>query len=149
MRLMRKRYPLLMGGSLGPAVDFLFDQGSLSTYSITDPAAPTVRINPFLDVISGGQNKTQWWAVRSRHWGGKQPVFVFDKTTVWFNLTAGMWIGAWATAADTDTWTAFDNITIGATDITLSHNTPFPGGTIYVALWPLYPFSRTQRLVGE
>jgi hypothetical protein len=137
---------MLMGRSLGPEVDYLFDQGSLASYTLVDDT-PTIRINPLLDIVYVG-NKTQWWAIRSRHWAGKTPVFVFDKATVWFALSSGMWIGAWATSADTDTWHPFDNVTIGATDINLSNNAAFPGGTIYVALWPMYPFSRTQRLMG-
>ena len=135
-------------GELGPMADYLFDQGGMASFAVIEETAPTIRINPFLDISWSG-SRTQWWAIRSRRWAGRTPVFVFAKATFWFTLTSGMWIGAWASASDTDTWYRFDNVTIGASDITISNNTPFPPGMIYVAIWPMYPFSRTQRLVKE
>jgi hypothetical protein len=135
---------LMAGGA--PSIDWLFDHGSAASVTVinSETTTPTVRINPFLEGDS-----TQWFAVRLRGYAGKTPTFLLDKTTLWTAYSASMWLGAWATSADTDTWNQFDNVSVGASDISMSMNTPFPGSEIYVALQPLYPFSRTQRLVAE
>ena len=130
-----------------PTIDNQFDEGGFLSTSLVD-SKPTVRINPYLDINYGG-NKTQWWAIRLKHFGGLKPTFLIDKTAYWTSWSTGMWCGAWATAADTDTWYQFDNVSIGASDVSLSNNTPFPTGEIYVALHPLYPFSRIQRMMAS
>ena len=127
-----------------PPVDYLFDQGSLSSYSITDPAVPTVRIVP------KSHWNAQWafWCVRSKWLAGKTPHFLIAKADH-FGLVANEWIACWSISPDTDTWYSFNNVTIGATDIEIYHNTAFPGGTIYIAAFQMYPFSRTQRKMSE
>lgn len=134
------------GGSedLGPQVDFDFDQGSIASYTIVDETAPTVRITPYKH---WNGTTWAWWAVRSKWWTGKTPHFLIDKANH-FNLISGEWLACWSTAPDSDTWYQFDNVTIGASDIEFYHNTAFPGGTIYIAALPMYPFSRVQRRVG-
>ena len=134
-------------GGLGPPVDFRFDQGSLASYTLVDDT-PTIRIVPIYD-LNDGAEKTEWFCVRSRHWTGNTPVFVVEKIKLWPTYDTDMWFGAWATSPDTDSWTLFDNFTVGVSDYEFSHNTAFPSGTIYVALWPMYPFSRTQRLMSN
>lgn len=144
----RSRLVAALGGSsLGLPVDYLFDQGSLASYTITDPAAPTIRIVPIYDLNDGAQ-KSEWFCVRSRHWAGKSPVFVVAKNKLWPAFDTDMWFGAWATSADTDSWTLFDTFSVGASDYQFSHSEAFPAGMIYVALWPMYPFARTQRKVA-
>lgn len=137
---------LIAGEDLGNYVEFNFDQGGLSSHEIESTSPLTIRIHPLLD-LSG--TTSQWWCVRSQHWAGKTPKFIFAVSSVWFAVTSGMWVGAWARESDTDTWYGFDNITVGATDIEISNDTPFPSGIIYVSLFPMYPFKRTQRLVGQ
>lgn len=143
---MGRRKRMVLQDQKGKFLELNFDQGGLASYSVESISPLTIRINPLLD-LSG--TTSQWWAVKSKRWGGKTPVFVFAVSSNWFNLTAGMWVGAWARASDTDTWYGFDNITVGVTDIEISNNAAFPSGTIYVSLIPMYPFSRTQRLVNQ
>jgi hypothetical protein len=137
-----------MAGALlaNPTMDRYAQQGGYAEWFIVDPAIPSIRIKPYLDVVSAG-NKSQWFALRTALFSGKKPKFLLEKSTIWFGLDVNMWIGAWAISADTDTWYQFDNVAVGAADYEFSHNTSFPGGSIYVALWPMYPLSRTQRLV--
>src|SRR5574343_576143 len=85
-----------------------------------------------------------WWSLRSRALAGDTPTFKIAKADH-YNMVAGERLCCWATQADTDTWTDFDNVTIGTTDLEFSNDTPFPSGLIYVAALPMYPFSRVQR----
>ena len=62
---------------------------------------------------------------------------------------ANEWLACWSTAADTDTWTQFDTVTIGASDLTFSNSAPFPNGMIYIAALPMYPFTRIQRIIKQ
>jgi len=89
-----------------------------------------------------------WYACRDFAFGGDTPTFYIAKVGH-YNLTTGMWVCCWSQALDTDTWNSFDNLSIGASDIVFSNNTPFPSGIIYVAHMPMYPFSRVQRKVIE
>ena len=118
-----------------------FDQAS-GTWAVTDATAPTIRITPYKHYAG----KWAWFAIRSKAWAGKTPVFLVAKADH-YNLAAGEWLACWATSPDTDTWTRFDNVTIGATDIEFSHNSAFPSGTIYVSALPMYPYSRVTRRV--
>jgi hypothetical protein len=87
-----------------------------------------------------------WWAAKSNQLGGKTPVFAIAKANH-YNLVADERLACWATAADTDTWTEFDNVAIGASDLTFYNNAPFPHGPIYIAALPMYPLSRIQRVI--
>jgi hypothetical protein len=102
------------------------------------------RITP----VKHWNNSWAWWATRSFGYGGDTPTFYIAKADH-YNMAAGERLCCWATAADTDTWNDFDNVTIGATDLTFSMDTPFPAGLIYVAALPMYPFSRVQRKINE
>jgi hypothetical protein len=132
------------------SIDRYFDHGAFASVNVTglDSLSPVIRINPFLDVIGG--NKTQWWAARLKRYEGKTPTFVVNKSTYWIAYSTSMWHGVWATSLDTDDWYKFDNSIVGASDYSFWNNSPFPGNCdIFVALAPLYPFSRTQRLVSK
>ena len=131
------------GNNLGPVVDYLFDSGSLSSYTLVDDT-PTIRLIP----RKHWNNTWAWFAVRSNHWEVKTPHFVVSKANH-FNLVAGEWLACWATSPDTEAWTLFDNMNIGATDLEFYNDTAFPAGTIYVASLPMYPFARTRRKVEE
>jgi len=104
----------------------------------------TYRITP----VQHWSSTWAWFAFRSNAFGGTTPLFKVAKANH-FNMEAGERLCCWATAADTDTWNDFDNVTIGATDLEFSNDTPFPAGLIYVASLPMYPFSRVQRKVNE
>jgi hypothetical protein len=132
-----KLLTLVMGGK-SSVLDSLFDQGSSA--SITAVDATTTRITP----VKHFSGAWAWFAVRSSQWAGVAQHFVIAKADH-FSMNSGEWLACWATAADTDTWYLFDNVTIGAVDLEFYHDTPFPAGIIYVAAMPMYPFSRTQR----
>jgi hypothetical protein len=142
---MMKLSKLLTAGPLSGGVTptgFNFDQGSYATFA--EVSADVYRITP----RAHWDSKWAWWALRSGKFAGKTPHFLIAKAAH-FNMVSGEWLACWATAADTDTWYLFDNVTIGATDLEFYHNTAFPGGTVYIAAMPMYPFSRTQRMVSE
>jgi hypothetical protein len=143
MRLSRGRLVRVAAKSMS-IIEFQFDQGSLLSYTITDPAVPTVRIT----LRKHWNNTWAWWCIRSNRFAGKTPTFLIDKANH-YGLTTGEYLAVWSTTPDTDNWTIFDNVTIGDPDITISHNTAFPSGTIYIAAIPMYPFSRTQRKIAE
>jgi hypothetical protein len=128
------------GGGTTPT-GFNFDQGS---GAIAEVSTDVYRITP----RAHWDSKWAWWALRSGKFAGKTPHFLIAKASH-FNMVANEWLACWAAAADTDTWYNFDNVTIGATDLEFYHNSAFPGGTIYIAAMPMYPFSRTQRKVAE
>ena len=104
----------------------------------------TYRITP----VKHWDGKWAWYAVRDHEFGGTTPDFKIAKADH-YNMAANEWLCCWSQAADTDTWTNFDNIVIGATDLEFSNDDPFPAGLIYVAHLPMYPFSRTQRKINE
>jgi hypothetical protein len=118
------------------------DQGSAAAIDATDPA--NVRITPHIS----DYGKWGWYCVRHPNLAGTTPHFLIAKADH-FSLAAGMWAACWASAADTDTWYLFDNLTIGATDIEFYNDSAFPAGTIYIAALPMYPWSRVQRKVTE
>lgn len=89
-----------------------------------------------------------WWACRSYDFGGDTPTFYIAKADHYY-MEAGERLCCWSTAADTDTWNDFDNVDIGATDLTFSNDDPFPAGLIYVSALPMYPFSRVQRKINQ
>ena len=74
--------------------------------------------------------------------------FKVDKNAFWFGFSTSCWNACWSYTADSDTWTKFDNVSIDATDLIFSHNTALPI-KVYIAFNPMYPFSRTRRLVTE
>lgn len=86
--------------------------------------------------------------MRSFTMAGETPTFLIAKADH-YNMEAGERLCCWSTAADTDTWYDFDNVTIGETDLEFSMDTPFPAGLIYVSALPMYPFSRIQRKMSE
>jgi len=104
------------------------------------------RITPV--IVYEWNNTWGWWATRSHNYGGDTPTFYIAKASH-YNLDAGERLCCWAQAADTDTWHDFDNVAIGATDITFSNDDPFPAGLIYISGLPMYPFSRIQRKMDE
>jgi hypothetical protein len=139
----RRNLVSLVIDSGGPmATGFNFDQGSYSTFA--EESTDVYRITP----RKHWDSKWAWWALRSGKFAGKTPHFLIAKAAH-YGLYTGEWLACWATAADTDTWTNFDNVTIGATDLEFYHNTAFPSGTIYIAAMPMYPLSRTQRKLAE
>ncbi len=121
----------------------LIDQGSYTSFAATATAG-TYRITP----RAHWNSKWAWWAFKTGMFAGRTPHFVIDKANH-YNMVANEWLACWASAADTDTWYQFDNVSIGATDLEFYHNTAFPSGTIYVAAMPMYSFARTQRKVAE
>jgi hypothetical protein len=130
-----------MGGGMR-SIAWSFDQGSYSAFA--EVSADVYRITPYIS----DYGSWAWWALRSGGFAGKTPHFLIAKADH-FSLGAGMWLARWASAADTDTWYAFDNVSIGAVDIEFYNNSAFPAGTIYISALPMYPFSRVQRKVVE
>ncbi len=122
-------------------LDYLFDQGSLSTFVGTDSR---VRITP----RKHWNNQWVWFAVRSEQWAGKIPHFLVAKADRFSAPGATENLAFWSLSPDTDSWTAFDNQATGASDIEFYHNTAFPVGNIYVAYLPMAPTSRVDRLMG-
>lgn len=94
-------------------------------------------------------NQWSYWSLRHGNLGGQTPAYLIAKAAKAFTSFTNERLGCWARRADTDEWTDFTTQTVGATDITLQHSTPFPAGKIYIAQIPLYPFSRTMRKVAE
>jgi len=137
------RVPLLAGGR-SKSFTFDFDQGSLASIDASNLAA--IRIVP--RVMQPGSSQWYWWALRARGLGGKTPIFNIAKANYFGGPNANSRYAVWATSPDTDTWHEFDNVTIGASDFTVSNNTPFPNGDIFISMMPMYPFSRTQRKVA-
>jgi hypothetical protein len=119
----------------------LFDQGSAATITKEDG---NTRITP----VQHWDSKWAWWAVRWNALSGQTPTYLIAKANH-FNLAAGERLAVWAQAADTDTWNDFTTVTIGATDLEITHGSAFPSGMIYIAALPMYPFSRVQRKVSE
>lgn len=108
--------------------------------TINESSSP-IRITPRLDWNS----YWAWFEIRARL-KGKTPSFVINRTAHW--NPAGI-VAVWGTSTDPNTWTQFDNVTIGATDISFSNNTAFPAGTITICSYYDYPFSRLQTKMGE
>jgi hypothetical protein len=104
----------------------------------------TYRITP----VKHWSSAWAWWAARSFEWGGVTPDFRIAKADH-YSMSAGERLCCWATAADTDVWYDFDNVTIGVSDLEFSMNAPFPAGLIYIAALPMYPFSRIQRKINQ
>ncbi len=132
---------VIAGGSLSNSVavySFNFDQGSATSIDATDPA--NVQIVPLKTVLG----KWGWYAIKHTNLAGQTPHFSIAKADH-FNMVSGEWLACWSTAADSDTWTQFDHVTIGATDLEFYNDNAFPSGTIYISAAPMYPFSRTQR----
>lgn len=132
------------GSSLSPTT-YLFDQGSYSTFAETTSGSGTYRITPHKHC----NNQWCWFALRSGQFSGKIPHFVVASADRFSEPAANENLAFWSTSLDTDSWTPFDNQTIGATDIEFYNNAPFPGGMIYVSHAPMYPWSRTARKVTE
>ena len=129
----RRNRRRLAGGAGTYAADF--DQASAAAI---DPAG--ARLTP----VKHWNTQWAWWAVRHPDLF-TQPAFAIAKASH-YNAVSGMWLACWAAAADTDTWNQL-TATIGASDITFSPAAAFPGGPIYLAALPMYPFSRVQRKV--
>jgi len=101
------------------------------------------RITPRLNT----DGEWMWWAFRDAEWGGATPHFLIAKANRTYSpIGASEKVAFWATSMDNDDWAAFDNQTVGATDIEVYNDSPFPNGIIYIASMPLYPFSRSQRM---
>ena len=130
----RRNRRRLAGGAGTYAADF--DQASAAAI---DPAG--ARLTP----VKHWNTQWAWWAVRHPDLF-TQPAFAIAKASH-YNAVSGMWLACWAAAADTDTWNQL-TATIGASDITFSPAAAFPGGPIYLAALPMYPFSRVQRKVA-
>lgn len=139
-----KRAFLLAMNNKGPYVDYLFDKGSVSSYSVVDVATPTIRITP----VRHWSSNWAWWAIRSKHWEGKTPHFLIAKSAH-YSMDITERLAVWGTNIDGDIWHDFDSVTEDANDVIFYNNTPFPAGTIYIAALPMYPFSRIQRKMSE
>lgn len=142
------RLPTMMtAGPLGGGVTptgFQFDQGSYSTFA--EVSADVYRISPRLNTDS----QWMWWALRSGKFAGKTPHFLVAKTGRNFgDPGATEQVAFWGTDPLGDTWTAFDNQTVGASDIEFYNNSAFPVGTIYIASMPLYQYARSQARYNE
>lgn len=131
------------GGNAASPTTFDFDQGSYSTFA--EVSSDVYRITPRKHF----NNQWLWFAVRSGQWAGKIPHFLVAKADRRAAPNAYENLAVWSTSPDTDTWTKFDNQSIGASDIEFYHNSAFPSGVVYIAFIPMYPFSRTQRKIGE
>jgi len=118
-----------------------FDQGAAT--SVVDSGS--IRIAPRTDWNS----EWLWWAARSDRMGGKTPHFLIAKASRVTAPAANENLAVWSTALDTDTWYAFDNQSVGASDIEFYNNAPFPNGRIYISYLPLYPFARVGRVFRE
>lgn len=114
------------------------DQGSGAIDAATSVITP----------VSHWDSKWLWWSFRHGMLGGQTPTYTMAKAARFAAPAASENLGVWAKAADTETWYKFDNQTVGATDISLSHDTPFPVGKIYIAQLPMYPWSRVARKVS-
>lgn len=121
--------------------DTAFDSGSAA--SVIDTG--TIRITPRMDWNS----QWGWFAIRSDRLGGKIPRFLVAKANRYNTPAASETMAVWATSLDTDTWNQFDNQSVGASDIEFYNNSPFPNRTIYIAHYPMYPFSRIGRVFRE
>ena len=138
-----RRINQLMGATI-PYFDIYFDEGSADSLIRVDHN--TYRIVPERPWV----NTWAWYAIRTQKLTGKTPTFLIDKTTRGGALpTDAEILAVWSTTPDTDNWTLFDNVTVGANDIVASHNSPFPPGMIYIAALAMYPFSRVQRKMSE
>jgi hypothetical protein len=123
---------------------FNFDQGSYSAFA--DVSTDVYRITPRLNTDS----QWMWWAFRSSMFSGKTPHFLVSKAGRTFgDPGASEKVAFWGTDPLGDTWTAFDNQTVGASDIEFYNNTAFPAGTIYIASMPLYTYARSQARYAE
>ena len=103
-----------------------FDQQSSTSVIGANP----IRITP----VKHWNSLWAWWAHCMA--GGTTPTFQIAKADH-YNMVANERLCCWAQAADTDTWYDFDNVTIGASDLEFSMDTPFPAGVIYVAALPI------------
>ena len=120
--------------------EYLFAEGSANGA----PSGTPVRITP----IQHWDSKWAWYAVRHRRLAGQTPSFVIAKADH-YNIAAGERLACWATSPDNDTWNDFDNFTIGAVDLEFSNSSAFTSNKIYIAHWPMYPWSRVQRKLAE
>ncbi|CAK0775255.1 hypothetical protein CCP3SC1AL1_770024 [Gammaproteobacteria bacterium] len=121
--------------------DTAFDQGAAA--SVIDSGS--VRITPRTDWNS----EWGWFAIRNDRLAGQIPHFLVAKASRMAAPAANEGLAVWSNNLDTDTWNAFDNQSIGASDIEFYNNSPFPNGTIYVAHTAMYPFSRIGRVFRE
>lgn len=142
-RINRAQIPAKQPDPFGLATTRNFDGGSYASFAEVTP--DVYRITP----INHWDGNWAWWAVRSGQWAGRTPHFLIAKANHFGTPDSGEWLACWSTSPDTDTWNLFDNVSIGASDIEFYHNTAFPAsGIVYIAAMPMYPFSRTQRLVA-
>lgn len=140
---LRMRMPCGYGGAYGEDVyEQCFDQGSATSIDATDPA--NVRIDP----VDHWNNQWAWWAIRHAGLAGLTPTYLIAKANH-YGLAAGEHLAMWAQAADSDTWTDFATVTVGATDISIQHNAAFPAGSIYMSALAMYPISRVQRKMAD
>lgn len=139
LRRRRRFAPLRSGG--GDQFTALFDQGSAASIALDGE-------DQRITTIQHWDSKWAWFAIRGRKMTGLTPSFVTAKANH-YNLVADMHLAMYATAADSDTWTDFDNVTIGDSDIEFYNDGAFNANTIYISALPMYPFSRTQRKMVE
>src|SRR3990172_2025591 len=94
---------------------------------------------------------SQWWwyAFATEKLVGQTPTFRLSKTDQFQTGSTSHRFGCYATSIDTDTWVEFDTPTIGASDVEFAAAGALPAGTLYIAHYPMYPFSRTTRKVTE
>lgn len=119
-----------------------FDGGSV--LSVTQEGG-SVRITPQL----GYDSKWAQFAVRFDRLAGQTPHFLIAHADRFAAPAENENMAVWATSPDTDSWTMFNNQAVGASDIEVYNDAPFPNGTIYVAHVPLFPFSRVGRVFRE
>ena len=124
-----------------PVFESDFDQGSADSIDVSDPT--NIIIVP-QQTFAG--ESWFWWCVRANL---ENIVTGFSLDIRGQAMTPNYHYAVWATAADSDTWAVLDDITIGESYITFRNSTPFPAGTIHLAMNPMYPLSRVQRLLTE
>lgn len=129
---------------INPETTFNFDEGSYLTFAEESPGV--YRITPV--TWNAGAVYWSWWGLRSGKFEGQTPHFKIAKASH-YSLNIGEWLACWSTDLESDSWTKFDNINIGATDIEFYNNSAFPSGIIYITASPAYPFSRTVKKISE
>lgn len=126
-----------------PYVYWNMDGGSASSSGALRVAIDTtIRITPHVSAYG----YWAYWAVKSNGLAGLAPHFLVTVTNH-YSLMSGEWLACWATANDTDTWHAFDHVTIGASDIEFYNDSAFPAGVIHIAALPMFPWRRYKRLI--
>jgi Concanavalin A-like lectin/glucanases superfamily len=132
--------PAIAAKASAAAYSFLFPSGSASSIVETTD----VTITP----VKHWNSQWAWWCAKHNNLLGQQPSFLVPKANH-YNLASGMHLAMFASAADSDTWTDFASLTIGATNIEFQHSSPFAAKKIYLAALPMYPFSRIQRKLAD